>query len=101
GLAVGVGVAVGESVSVGEGDAVGEVGVGVEGSAAKARWRGGGLSVSRRDSVADACVIAAPPVPASATVPSSAPRMENLIILLLWEISGQGLLFRLVKIGQD
>ncbi|MBB3730604.1 hypothetical protein FHR33_006464 [Nonomuraea dietziae] len=43
---------------------------------------------------------AKPPTVASAMVQRSAARMMNLMILLLWEISGRGSLFRFVKFGQ-
>ncbi|GAA2369473.1 hypothetical protein [Nonomuraea africana] len=52
-------------------------------------------------SVADEVwVTAKPPTVASAMVQTSAARMMNLMILLWWEISGRGSLFRFVKSGQ-
>ncbi|MFI7707069.1 hypothetical protein [Nonomuraea sp. NPDC049480] len=53
------------------------------GSVVNATFASMGVALNRRGSDADVWVNATPPAPASATVPSSAPRMENLIILLL------------------
>ncbi|MBF8194185.1 hypothetical protein ITP53_52660 [Nonomuraea sp. K274] len=106
GVSVGVAVGLDVGVVVGVSDGGGVVvvvadGGGVVGLLAKTTCALRGLSVDRWGSVADVWVIAIPPAPASTAVPSSAPRRENLIILLLWEISGPWSLFRLVKIGQD
>ncbi|GAA2804604.1 hypothetical protein GCM10020219_090330 [Nonomuraea dietziae] len=78
--------------------AVLEVGVGVgEGLVETGNSSLSAVGVSVADEV---CVTAKPPTVASAMVQRSAARMMNLMILLLWEISGRGSLFRFVKFGQ-